>query len=284
MQDRGLIYHGQAENPDPKEWYYGQFEKTSLPTAEFLFKITELPMSQRGDPIAVSRKLASGVNAPDNNGVVQGKWEPPFTNGVHPYAWSSSTAILNQYIEMGGNAVNYGQCFTFAAVLNTLLRAMGIPSRVVTNFPSAHTSNGGQVLDIKFLNDGSKPRVSGSIWNYHVWNEGWMRRPDLPAGYDGWQVLDGTPQSPSIQSQLYETGPFPVRGVFDDKIDMPFDGNVARSAVKALYRYFIADPTNPSGWRLVKVQENQCGKLVATEAMGTGMLEDITYRYKRRRK
>lgn len=282
MQDRGLIYHGQAENPDPKEWYYGQFEKTTLPAAEFLFKITELPMSQRGDPIAVSRNLASGVNAPDNNGVVQGKWEPPFTNGVHPYAWSSSTAILNQYIEMGGNAVNYGQCFTFAAVLNTLLRAMGIPSRVVTNFPSAHTSNGGQVLDIKFLNDGSKPRVSGSIWNYHVWNEGWMRRPDLPAGYDGWQVLDGTPQSRSIQSQLYETGPFPVRGVFDDKIDMPFDGNVARSAVKALYRYFIADPTNPSGWRLVKVQENQCGKLVATEAMGTGMLEDITYRYKRR--
>lgn len=282
MQDRGLIYHGQAERPDPKEWYYGQFEKASLPTVEFLFKIAELPISQRGNPIAVSRTLTSGVNSKDNNGVVQGKWNPPYSDGVHPYAWSSSSAILNQYIEMGGNTVHYGQCFTFAAVLNTLLRALGIPSRVVTNFPSVHTDVGGQVLDIRFAHDGAKPHVSGSIWNYHVWNEGWMRRPDLPAGYDGWQVLDGTPQGLSIQSQLFEVGPFPVRGVFDDKIDMPFDGNVARAAVKATFRYFIADPNNPSGWRLVKVQENECGKLIVTEALGTGMIEDITYNYKRR--
>ncbi|KAL1426256.1 hypothetical protein MTO96_018313 [Rhipicephalus appendiculatus] len=282
MQDRGLIYHGQAERPDPKEWYYGQFEKASLPTAEFLFKITELPISQRGNPIAVSRKLASGVNSKDNNGVVQGKWNPPYSNGVHPYAWSSSSAILNQYIEMGGNTVHYGQCFTFAAVLNTLLRAMGIPSRVVTNFPSVHVDNGAQVVDIRFTHDGAKPHVSGSIWNYHVWNEGWMRRPDLPNGYDGWQVLDGTPQGLSLQSQMFEVGPFPVRGVLEDRIDMPFDGNVARAAVKAAFRYFIADPYNPSGWRLVKVLENECGKLIVTEALGTGMIEDITYNYKRR--
>ncbi|XP_050047304.1 hemocyte protein-glutamine gamma-glutamyltransferase-like [Dermacentor andersoni] len=282
MQDRGLVYHGHVEHPHPKEWYYGQFEKATLPTAEFLLKIRELPISERGNPIAVSRALASGVNSKDNNGVVQGKWSPPYSNGVHPYAWSSSSAIINQYMELGGNTVLYGQCFTFAGVLNTLLRAMGMPSRVVTNFPSVHTDNGGQVLDIRFTNQGAKPYMAGSIWNYHVWNEGWMTRPDLPGGYDGWQVLDGTPQGLSMHSQLFEVGPFPVRGVFDDKIDMPFDGNVARAAVKATYRYFIADMSNPSGWRLVKVQENECGKLIATEAIGTGMLEDITHNYKRR--
>lgn len=27
-----------------------------------------------------------------------------------------------------------------------------------------------------------------SIWNYHVWNEVWMARPDLPVGFGGWQV------------------------------------------------------------------------------------------------
>ncbi|KAL3200966.1 hypothetical protein MRX96_043182 [Rhipicephalus microplus] len=182
MQDRGYIYHGQAESPVPKEWYYGQ------------------------------------VNSKDNNGVVQGKWNPPYSNGVHPYAWSSSSAILNQYIEMGGNTVNYGQCFTFASCpqypkgthLNvpsfdvyvayafTVLRALGIPSRVVTNFPSVHVDNGGQVVDIRFPYNGAKPHVGGSIWNYHVWNEGWMRRPDLPGSYSGWQVLDGTPQGLSL--------------------------------------------------------------------------------------
>lgn len=32
-----------------------------------------------------------------------------------------------------------------------------------------------------------------------MWVEGWMRRPDLAEDgrYDGWQVLDGTPQEKS---------------------------------------------------------------------------------------
>lgn len=29
--------------------------------------------------------------------------------------------------------------------------------------------------------------------NFHVWNEAWFLRPDLPAGYDGWQASDPTP-------------------------------------------------------------------------------------------
>ena len=36
-----------------------------------------------------------------------------------------------------------------------------------------------------------------SIWNFHVWNEVYMARPDLPAGYGGWQVIDATPQEAS---------------------------------------------------------------------------------------
>lgn len=35
--------------------------------------------------------------------------------------------------------------------------------------------------------------------NFHVWVEGWMKRPDLAEDgkYDGWQVLDPTPQEKS---------------------------------------------------------------------------------------
>ena len=36
-----------------------------------------------------------------------------------------------------------------------------------------------------------------SIWNFHVWNEVWMERRDLPQGYGGWQVIDATPQESS---------------------------------------------------------------------------------------
>lgn len=33
--------------------------------------------------------------------------------------------------------------------------------------------------------------------NFHVWTECWMRRPDLGPEFDGWQVVDPTPQEKS---------------------------------------------------------------------------------------
>lgn len=39
--------------------------------------------------------------------------------------------------------------------------------------------------------------------NFHVWNDCWMKRPDLPDGYDGWQVVDATPQETSSGTGLY---------------------------------------------------------------------------------
>lgn len=38
---------------------------------------------------------------------------------------------------------------------------------------------------------------SWAVRNYHVWNEVWMQRPDLPEGLGGWQVVDATPQETS---------------------------------------------------------------------------------------
>lgn len=43
-----------------------------------------------------------------------------------------------------------------------------------------------------------RPRCPGfSCRNFHCWVESWMARPDLAAGYDGWQALDPTPQEKS---------------------------------------------------------------------------------------
>lgn len=36
-----------------------------------------------------------------------------------------------------------------------------------------------------------------------MWNDCWMKRPDLPDGYDGWQVVDATPQETSSGTGLY---------------------------------------------------------------------------------
>ena len=82
----------------------------------------------------------------------------------------------------------------------------------MTNYISAHDTNGSlsvdkfyneegeeinanEIEDVEVISGGS--RRSDSVWNFHVWNEVWMARQDLPAGYGGWQVIDATPQEAS---------------------------------------------------------------------------------------
>lgn len=42
-----------------------------------------------------------------------------------------------------------------------------------------------------------------SCWNFHVWVDVWMKRPDLPPSFSGWQIIDSTPQELS-DSKLFE--------------------------------------------------------------------------------
>ena len=69
---------------------------------------------------------------------------------------------------------------------------------------SAHDTDGSLTVDKFFdlngdtLGTGSYNNRQDSVWNFHVWNEVWMKRPDLNDGvYGGWQVIDATPQEPS---------------------------------------------------------------------------------------
>jgi transglutaminase 1 len=83
-------------------------------------------------------------------------------------------------------------------------RALGLPSRVVSNLVSAHDANASFTIDKYYSKTGEElsfdpnnPEGEDSVWNFHVWNEAWMARPDLPKGYGGWQAIDATPQETS---------------------------------------------------------------------------------------
>ena len=54
-----------------------------------------------------------------------------------------------------------------------------------------------------------------------MWNESWVRRPDLPDGYDGWQAHDATPQEAS--EGVMKCGPSPVKAIKEGLVYLPYD-------------------------------------------------------------
>ena len=68
----------------------------------------------------------------------------------------------------------------------------------VTNFESAHDTDGTMVIDSYVSDDISELKNfsnDDSIWNFHVWNEVFVRgKGHWPEKYAGWAADDATPQ------------------------------------------------------------------------------------------
>ncbi|KAG5859131.1 hypothetical protein JTB14_005756 [Gonioctena quinquepunctata] len=157
------------------------------------------------------------VNSNDDDGVLIGRWDGMYDDGTAPSAWTGSVPILQEYLDTG-SSVSYGQCWVFSGVVTTICRALGIPSRVVSNLVSAHDANATLTIDKYFDEnneempfDPNNPMGEDSVWNYHVWNDVYMARPDLPTGYGGWQAIDATPQETS--DGFYQCGPASLEAI-----------------------------------------------------------------------
>ncbi|KAM3860791.1 coagulation factor XIII A chain-like [Diretmus argenteus] len=198
------------------------FEQGVLDACIYVLDASRMPIYNRGDGIMVVRKASDMLNAQDDNGLLVGKWDDDYSMGTAPTLWTGSVKILLQYANTG-IPICYAQCWVFAGVFNTFLRCIGIPSRVITNFNSAHDNTGNLKTDLIFKPDGSPDRSAtrDSIWNYHCWNEVNMTRPDLPQGLGGWQVVDGTPQETS--DGHFRCGPASVNAIKEGLLCHPFD-------------------------------------------------------------
>eukprot|EP00163_Fabomonas_tropica_P007073 TRINITY_DN1670_c1_g1_i1.p1 TRINITY_DN1670_c1_g1~~TRINITY_DN1670_c1_g1_i1.p1 ORF type:complete len:1432 (-),score=506.63 TRINITY_DN1670_c1_g1_i1:85-4380(-) len=195
-------------------WAFDQFNMANLLVAIRL--LNKLSLKQRADPVMVTRWLSGRLNsAAFNDGLLWGRWKGSFDDGATPGSWEDTTDIYETYSEAGNKPVKYGQCWVFSAIFNTAARALGIPARSVTNYSSGHetrrTDKGvkdnekgdyNQHLDKFWTKEGKKYKKTkgDSIWNFHVWNDLWMKRPDIAGNRgDGWQASDATPQEESQQ-------------------------------------------------------------------------------------
>ncbi|XP_054282567.1 annulin-like [Macrosteles quadrilineatus] len=278
--DTGLIWRGSHNQLRPCPWNFAQFEKDILDCSLYLVtKIGKVPLSSCNDPVRISRALSAAVNSPDDNGALMGNWTAEFDGGTPPTKWVGSVRILQKFYS-SKKPVKYGQCWVFAGVLTTVCRALGIPSRPITTYSSAHDTQNSLTVDyfVDEKGDIMEELTSDSIWNFHVWNEVWMRRPDLdPGDYDGWNAIDATPQE--MSEDMFRCGPASVKGVKRGEVLKPYDSAFVYAEVnadKVYWRY--SGPTQPL--KLLGKDVHGIGQKISTKAVGKWTIEDITLSYK----
>lgn len=280
LSQHGQIYRGTHKRIKGTPWNFGQFEEGILDICvkilddnpKFVSDANE-DCSARRNPIYVTRVLSAMINSNDDRGVLVGEWGE-FSGGVHPGEWIGSGDILRQWAESG--PVRYGQCWVFAAVACTVSRALGIPCRVVTNFGSAHDSDANLLIENLYSEEGERLSQGDSIWNFHVWLDSWMTRPDLGTEFDGWQTSDPTPQETS--DGVFCCGPASLKAIREGELTKKYDAPFIFAEVNA----DVVDLVCLSSGEFVKFSGStkSVGRFISTKAVGSDDRRDITHQYK----
>nr|XP_005999060.1 PREDICTED: protein-glutamine gamma-glutamyltransferase 4 [Latimeria chalumnae] len=281
LNDTGYIYVGSVQHISARSWNFGQFEEDVLDCCMYLLNKALPEAAERRDPVKVARKMSALVNSNDDWGILYGNWSGSYDDGTPPLTWTGSTAILQQYYKTR-KPVKYGQCWVFSGVLTTVMRSLGIPARSVTNFVSAHDTEGNLKVDIYVDKNGEylDDMITDSIWNFHVWNDVWMKRPDLPEGYDGWQALDSTPQEKS--KGVFQCGPSPLPAIKSGEVHLEYDTRFVYAEVNADKIVWLVKHPSTAREKRIKLRKNAkaVGKHISTKAVGRNEREDITTQYK----
>lgn len=277
LSETGRIWLGTVGKFCVRPWNFGQFDDVCLVAAIAIMEKSELGDQARGNAVFVLRALSRVINNNERDGgVLMGNWSGKYDDGVAPHAWNGSTAILEEFLKKR-KGVKYGQCWTFAAVATTVFRSLGIPTRCVTCFKAAHDSDYSSPMDSHWSTDGKpKTTMNDAVWDFHVWNESWCKRPDMPSGYDGWQAYDSTPQE--CLEGVFTCGPASVKAVKQGEIFYGYDTKFVFAEVNGDRMHWIVD--SEGNMTPVAREEKTMGKFISTKAVGTISREDLTQTYK----
>lgn len=217
------------------------------------------------DPVKVSRAMSYMGASGSPSGVVQGRWDGEYEDGKPPGYWTGSKEIMDLWQEQGQEPITYGQCWVFACTLNSFMRSLGIPARVVGNFNSAHdvpegfmrTAYGFEANYDWIINE----TTADSVWNFHEWVNVWFTRPDLDAANigavvphaAGWNDVDSTPQE--LSDGKYQMGPanhadmkanYAKGNAYDNRFVMgEYNAYHTERGDEHIGRYTMTGPINP---------------------------------------
>ncbi|XP_040103243.1 protein-glutamine gamma-glutamyltransferase 6 [Oryx dammah] len=285
LNDSGIIFRGVEKRIRAQGWNFGQFEEDILNICLSILDRTPsyqddpaTDVSHRHDPIYITRAVSAMVNSNNDRGVVQGQWQGKYSGGSSPLHWRGSVTILHKWFKGRFKPVKYGQCWVFAGVMCTVLRCLGIATRVVSNFNSAHDTDRNLSVD-KYVDSFGRTLedlTEDSMWNFHVWNESWFARRDLGRSYNGWQVLDATPQEES--EGMFRCGPASVTAIREGDVHLAHDGPFVFAEVNADYITWLWNEDESR--ERVYSDTKKIGRCISTKAVGSDSRVDITSLYK----
>ncbi|XP_063970848.1 protein-glutamine gamma-glutamyltransferase K-like [Lytechinus pictus] len=292
LNDTGCVFTGTTRRQYARSWVFGQFEDI---TTDVVFDLLERWVEKaksRADPVVVSRTFTHLINyfpteeKASKVGLLVGNWSGDYDDGKSPSSWTGSTAIYEAYAKSNCEPVKYGQCWVFSGVLCTAMRCLGIPCRSVTNFSSAHDTDASMTIDV-ILDSETKETLDymsdDSVWNFHVWNEAFFTRPDLPPLMGGWQAIDATPQESS--KGFFQMGPAPIAAIRQGLTYMNYDTKFAFAEVNADRIYWLATKKDmgPPELKRLWCDTNAVGVRISTRKPGReigNIREDVTAQYK----
>ncbi|NXW27296.1 EPB42 protein, partial [Phaetusa simplex] len=283
LNQEGIIYRGTENAVLAQPWDFSQLEEDIVDICFMLLDVGEHHQrdkdhTQRKNPIYICRTVAAMLNCDEFRGILTEYGTGQHANGTPPSKWLGSSPILQQWVASHFTPVRYGQCWVFAAVMCSVLRCLGIPTRVVTGFTWAHNTNSNLSVDEYYDEDGTllPQDKNARVWTFHVWNECWMARADLPPGYNGWQALDATCQEKSKGASF--CGPAPVKAIKEGDTDVDYDVCYFFAAINAKCQVWIqkTDDTLKPAFGATKYTGNN----ISTKSVGSERCEDITHHYK----
>ncbi|XP_058521955.1 protein 4.2 isoform X2 [Ochotona princeps] len=198
LNQNGLIYLGTADCIQEESWDFGQFERDVMDLSLSLLRVDK-QVEKWSQPVHVAQVLGALLDALKEKSILPTPQIQDVEEGTSLNKRRGSVPILRQWLTGQGRPVYAGQAWVLAAVACTALRCLGVPARVVTTFASAQGTGGDLLVDEYYNEEGLQNGEGqrGRVWIFQTSTECWMKRPALPQGYDGWQILYPTASSGS---------------------------------------------------------------------------------------
>jgi len=287
--EEGGIFTGSKWRSSLRRWNFGHFDAGMM---EACLRVLLRDRRQKTQPFRNIPKLRHAhyvcrvLTAAVGEFVLVGNWSGDYADGASPTSWNGSVKIIQQAMKTK-KPTKFGQCWVFSGVLTTLCRSVGVPTRSVTCFASAHDTDESMTIDHYTdveTNDPIEYMNRDSVWNFHVWNEVWMSRPDFgnKVDYDGWQVIDATPQEESFG--LYQCGPAPVKAIKQGQIDCGYEAPFIFGEVNADRHYWVCRKDVKTGRyaieKLASKRTGACGANISTKRVGNDSRHEVTKYYK----